>query len=144
MGTPKKETELCFLWHKYAAVFVFQTAIVTTIDGSGRVNAAPFSLVYPFCVGDPDKPQMLLASASMWHTAKNIEDTKEFVVNYAPHKLMKQVCETGRFYPGGVNELKKAGLSAIPALKVTPPRIKECYQHIECRLHYIKWEIRGI
>jgi flavin reductase (DIM6/NTAB) family NADH-FMN oxidoreductase RutF len=33
-----------------------------------------------------------------------------------------------------VNELEKAGLTAIPALKVRPPRIEECYQHIECRL----------
>jgi len=134
MEAKKKETEIGFLWHKYAALFVFQTAIVTTADRSGLVNAAPFSLVYPFCVGDPDKPQMLFSAASVWHTARNIEETGEFVINYAPYALMKQVCETGRFYPDGINELEKAGLHAVAAVKVKPPRIQECYQHIECRL----------
>jgi flavin reductase (DIM6/NTAB) family NADH-FMN oxidoreductase RutF len=137
METKKKETELGFLWHKYAALLVFQTAIVTTFDRSGSVNAAPFSLVYPFCGGDPDKPQMLFSAASVWHTARNIEETGEFVINYAPYALMKQVCETGCFYPDGRNELEKAGLHAVAALKVKPPRIQECYQHIECRLNHI-------
>jgi len=137
MESHKKELELCFLWHKYAAVFAFQTTIVTTVDSNNIVNAAPFSLVYPFCVGDPDKAQMLFAASSIWHTTQNIVATKEFVINYAPYGLIKQVCETGRFYPENVTELEKTDLTAIPALKVGPPRIKECYQHIECRLNHI-------
>ena len=40
-------------------------------------------------------------------------------------------------YSAGVNEINKAGLTAIPALKVKPPRIEECFQHIECRLNQI-------
>jgi len=132
----KKEITPEFMWHLNNVILTFQVAIVTTVDGEGRVNAAPFGLILPFC-SSPDNPQMLLCSNSMWHTSQNIESTKEFVINYAPYSLMEKVVKTGLMYSAGVNEIEKAGLTAIPALKVKPPRIEECFQHIECRLNRI-------
>ena len=132
----KKEITPEFLWHLNNVVLAFQIAIVTTIDDGGRVNAAPFGLVFPFC-SSPENPQMLVSSNSMWHTSQNIESTKEFVINYAPYSLIEKVAKTGLMYSPGVNEIDKAGLTAIPALKVKPPRLEECFQHIECRLNQI-------
>jgi len=132
----KKEVIPEFMWHLNNVIITFQIAIVTSVDGEGRVNAAPFGLILPFC-SSPDKPQMLLCSNSAWHTAKNIEATGEFVLNYAPYSLMEKVVETGLMYSEGVNEIEKAGLTSLPALKVKPPRIEECFQHIECRLNQI-------
>ena len=131
----KEEIVPEFLWHMDKVLLSFQVSIVTTIDEQGRVNAAPFSLVFPFsCAANP---QMMIVTYGEWHTAKNILATKEFVINYAPYSLIKQVGETSLFYPEGVNELDKAGLTAIPSLIVKPPRIKECYQHIECRMNQV-------
>ncbi len=132
----KKEITPAFLWHLNNVVLTFQIAIVTTIDDGGRVNAAPFGLVFPFC-SSLENPQMLVSSNSMWHTSQNIESTKEFVINYAPYSLIEKVAKTGLMYSDGVNEIDKAGLTAIPALKVKPPRLEECFQHIECRLNQI-------
>ena len=132
----KKEITPEFLWHLNNVVLTFQIAIVTTIDDGGRVNAAPFGLVFPFC-SSLENPQMLLCSNSMWHTSQNIESTKEFVINYAPYSLIEKVAKTGLMYSAGVNEIDKAGLTAVPALKVKPPRLEECFQHIECRLNQI-------
>ena len=132
----KKEITPEFMWHLNNVFLTFQIAIVTTIDDGGQVNAAPFGLVFPFS-SSPDNPQMLLCSNSMWHTSQNIESTKEFVVNYAPHSLIEKVVKTGLMYSAGVNEINKAGLTAVPALKVKPPRIEECFQHMECRLNQI-------
>lgn len=132
----KKEITPEFLWHLNNVVLTFQIAIVTTIDDGGRVNAAPFGLVFPFC-SSLENPQMLVSSNSMWHTSQNIESTKEFVINYAPYSLIEKVAKTGLMYSDGVNEIDKAGLTAIPALKVKPPRLEECFQHIECRLNQI-------
>jgi flavin reductase (DIM6/NTAB) family NADH-FMN oxidoreductase RutF len=132
----KKEITPEFMWHLNNVILTFQVAIVTTIDGEGRVNAAPFGLILPFC-SSPDNPQMLLCSNSMWHTSQNIESTKEFVINYSSYSLIKEVAETGLMYSAGVNEIEKAGLTAVPALKVKPPRLEECFQHIECRLNQI-------
>jgi flavin reductase (DIM6/NTAB) family NADH-FMN oxidoreductase RutF len=122
-----------FLWHLDKLCMCFQVTIVTTVDAQGRVNAAPFGLVLPYS-GDPERPQMMLCSNRMWHTAQNIEATGEFVINYPSFSLYPKVSEAGKLWPEGVNELEKAGLTAIPAEKVRPPRIEECYQHIECRL----------
>jgi len=132
----KKEVTPDFMWHLYSAIITFQIAIVTTVDSKGRVNAAPFGLILPFC-SSPEKPQMLLCSNNTWNTSHNIEATGEFVLNYAPYSLLQKVVETGRFYSEGVNEIEKADLTQLPALKVKPPRIEECFQHIECRLNQI-------
>jgi flavin reductase (DIM6/NTAB) family NADH-FMN oxidoreductase RutF len=132
----KKEIALEMLWHEKNISHTFPVSIVTTIDKDGQVNAAPFALILPFCIS-ADTPQMLLISCTEWHTSKNIEETGEFVINYAPYSLMKKVTETSLFYPDGVNEIDKAGLTALPALHVKPPRIEECYQHIECRLNHV-------
>ena len=131
----KKEIIPEFLWHLDEVVLSFQTTIVTTVDREGRVNAAPFGLVFPFSTGS--NPQILVGVNSRWHTAHNIEATGEFVINYASYSLLEKVAQTGLLYPEGINELDKSGLTALPALKVKPPRVAECYQHLECRLNQI-------
>jgi len=131
----KKEIIPEFLWHLDEVVLSFQTTIVTTVDREGRVNAAPFGLVFPFSTGS--NPQILVGVNNRWHTAQNIEATGEFVVNYASYSLLEKVAQTGLLYPEGINELDKSGLTALPALKVKPPRVAECYQHLECRLSQI-------
>ena len=131
----KKEIIPEFLWHLDEVVLSFQTTIVTTVDKEGRVNAAPFGLVFPFSTGS--NPQILVGVNSRWHTAQNIEATGEFVINYASYSLLEKVAQTGLLYPEGINELDKSGLTALPALKVKPPRVAECYQHLECRLNQI-------
>jgi flavin reductase (DIM6/NTAB) family NADH-FMN oxidoreductase RutF len=132
----KKEIKPDFMWHLNDAILTFQIAIVTTVNEKGQVNAAPFGLTFPFC-SSPEKPQMLLCSNSVWHTSQNIEATGEFVINYASYSLKEKVVHTGLMFSEGVNELEKAGLTALPALTVKPPRIEECFQHIECRLNQI-------
>lgn len=129
----KKEITPEFLWHLDKVVFTFQATIITTVDAEGRVNAAPYGLVYPFSTGE-GSPQMLVGINSQWHTAQNILATGEFVINYPPRTLLEQTVLTGRFFPEGVNELEQAGLAALPAVKVRPPRVRDCFQHIECRL----------
>ena len=112
----KKEITPEFLWHIDKVALTFQTTIITTVDARGRINAAPFGLVYPFSTGS-DNPQMLAGINSQWHTAQNILATKEFTINYAPYSLLKQVAVTGRLFDEGVNELEKAGLTAMPAVR---------------------------
>ena len=132
----KKEITPEFMWHLHGVMLAFQITIVTTVNKEGQVNAAPFGLVFPFC-SNPKNPQMILCSNNLWQTSQNIEATGEFVINYAPFSLKEKVVETGLMFSEGINELEKAGLTAIPALTVKPPRIEECFQHIECRLNRV-------
>jgi flavin reductase (DIM6/NTAB) family NADH-FMN oxidoreductase RutF len=133
----KKETiELHVMWHIDSLLHPFPVTIVTTADETGGVNAAPFSLVMPFC-SSPKNPQMLLIVNKNWHTAKNIEANGEFVINYPRADQLQDITETSRHYSREVNELHYTRYTAIPSACVTPPRIKECYQHIECRVREI-------
>jgi len=132
----KENIELHVMWHIDALMQPFPVTIVTTTDKSGSINAAPFSLVMPFC-SSPQNPQMLLIVNKNWHTAKNLEATGEFVINYPRADQLKDITETSRLYSREVNELAQTSYTAIPATCVRPPRILECYQHIECRVREI-------
>jgi flavin reductase (DIM6/NTAB) family NADH-FMN oxidoreductase RutF len=129
----KKSIELHVMWHINSLMHSFPITLVTTIDVQGRINAAPYSLVIPFC-SSPKNPQMLLIANKNWHTAKNIMATGEFVLNYPTADQMKEINETARFYPEGVNELEQTSFTTLASQFVRPPKIAECYQHVECRV----------
>jgi len=129
----KESLDLHVMWHIDALMQVYPVTIVTTVDSSGKLNAAPYSLVLPYC-SSPRNPQMLLIANKAWHTARNIVETGEFVLNYPGQGHIKDIVETSRYYAEGVNELEYTGFTTLPAKHVQPPRIAECYQHVECRL----------
>lgn len=114
--------------------------IVTTVDKRNRVNAGSFSNLTSVST-DPER--LVLAVYNEWDTLKNIFQTKEFVVNVPSKHLVQEVWICGDKYAGnpipyGVNELKVANLTEIPAEKVKPPRIAECFAHLECKVKWIK------
>jgi hypothetical protein len=61
--------------------------------------------------------------------------TREFVINLPSWENLDDVIETARSWPRGENELLHTRLTTVPSKMVKPPSIKECKQHIECRLH---------
>jgi flavin reductase (DIM6/NTAB) family NADH-FMN oxidoreductase RutF len=132
----KENLDLHVMWHIDQLMQPFPVTIVTTTDAAGKINAAPFSLVMPFC-SSPKNPQMLLIVNKNWHTAKNIEAGGEFVLNYPRADQLKDITETSRHYSSEVNELQHTRYTAMPSICVKPPRIMECYQHIECRVREI-------
>lgn len=67
-------------------------------------------------------------------THRNIIETGEFVVNVPPEEIVERIMVTAVDFPHNVNEIEKAGLTAIPSERVKPPRIKECKLHLECKL----------
>jgi flavin reductase (DIM6/NTAB) family NADH-FMN oxidoreductase RutF len=129
----KESVTLHMAWHIDALLHPFPVTIVTTVDPQGNINAAPYSLLIPFS-SSPKNPQMLLIVMKAWHTAKNIEANGEFVINYPKADQLKDITATARYYPAGVNELDYTRYTTMPARTVRPPRIVECFQHIECRV----------
>jgi len=125
-----------FRWFKLYLPIPMGCSIITTMDEQGRVNAAPFAMVFPWN-NDEKEPQLIVMAFSGWHTSQNIKKTKEFVVNWPEVNLVKEIMKTAVLYDEGVNELNMAGLTAMPAAKVKPPRIAECAGHYECKLNRI-------
>ena len=125
-----------FRWFKLYLPIPMGCTIITTMDEQGRVNAAPFAMVFPWN-NDEKEPQLIVMAFSGWHTSQNIKKTGEFVVNWPEVNLVKEIMKTAVLYDEGVNELNMAGLTAMPAAKVKPPRIAECAGHYECKLNRI-------
>jgi len=120
-------------WIEVNFVLPQMITIVTTVDGSGRVNAALKSWVM-YCT-----PEHIMVGCNVEHdTAKNILETGEFVVNIPGREVFKQTMVTAAPYPRGVDEIEKAGLTALPSSRVKPPRVGECRAHAECELTWHK------
>ena len=109
-------------------------ALVTSLGPAGP-NAAPFSFFN--AVGSD--PAMLCFSvgnkeSAAKDTVANIRDCPEFVVHIVSDAIKDKMNICAVDYPRGINELEKAGFTAVPSVKVRPPRIKEAPVAMECRL----------
>ena len=111
---------------------------ITTVDGEGRINAAPFSffnaLSYhpPFVMfsagGHPD-------DAEAKDTVVNIQETGEFVYNMATWDQREEMNITALIADRKMDELRESGLETLPSRMVKPPRIKGSPVHFECTHH---------
>lgn len=114
-------------------------AWVTTVDGRGAVNVAPFSWYNTVC---PDPPMVMLAigrrpDGSPKDTLRNAEETGEFVVNAVVRSAAEQMVATAADYPPGTSEADALGLRTLPSRVVRPPRLAASPIHLECRVERI-------
>jgi flavin reductase (DIM6/NTAB) family NADH-FMN oxidoreductase RutF len=112
-------------------------ALVTTVDEHGRINAAPFSF---FNCLSADPPILALGvennpDMSFKDTGHNIRMTEVFTVNIVSFAIAEAMHVCGSKYPRGVDELKEAGLTAMPGTKVASPWIAEAPAAFECKRH---------
>ena len=111
--------------------------MVTTADNEGRINAASFGTCVRVC---HDPVYIAFTVGATKDTYRNVLETNEFVVNVPSfdRPILEKVRVVGLEFPAGVNELEKAGLTAIPSKRVKPPRIAECKSHFECNVEWTK------
>jgi flavin reductase (DIM6/NTAB) family NADH-FMN oxidoreductase RutF len=112
-------------------------ALATTVDGSGRVNAAPFSF---FNAVSSVPPVVVLgispgaASEDGYKdTERNIRDNGEFVVNLVDEALAERMNICAVDFPAGTGELNAAELTPLPSVGVREPRIAQSPVSFECR-----------
>jgi flavin reductase (DIM6/NTAB) family NADH-FMN oxidoreductase RutF len=112
-------------------------AFVSTVNKNGVGNLAPFS----FFNGVGSNPLCVMLSISRKEggekkdTLRNIEETKQFVVNSANEWLIEPLVHCAGAYPYGVDEMALVGLTPEPSTKVKPPRVKESAVQFECELY---------
>jgi flavin reductase (DIM6/NTAB) family NADH-FMN oxidoreductase RutF len=111
-------------------------AWVTSIDADGRVNLAPFSFYNAFSANPPVVvfSPTLRRDGTRKDTLRNVEATREFVLNTAVEALAEQVNLSSKELPYGQSEVDYTGLTLRPSLKVKPPRIAESPVNMECKL----------
>lgn len=114
-------------------------ALVSTLSGDGRINAAPFSFFNVFS----NAPPLLVIGIEgnrrddgkpHKDTAQNIIERKEFVVNLVSREITEQMVVCAIDFPENVSELEEAGFTSRTSKKIQVPGIAESPVSFECRL----------
>jgi flavin reductase (DIM6/NTAB) family NADH-FMN oxidoreductase RutF len=97
------------------------------------VNAAAFGTCTRVC---HDPVYVAFTCGAGKDTYDNVLATGEFTVNVVPFEqaMLDKTLLCALPFRHGENELDKAGLTAIPARAVRPPRIAQCRSHFECKV----------
>ena len=103
---------------------------ISSIDGQGRVNLAPYSFFNAFS----SRPPIVGFSSESWKdSVRNVEETGEFVCSLVSRDLAEAMNVTAAPVAAGVDEMKLAGLDAAPSRMVRPPRVARAIAALECR-----------
>ena len=116
-------------------------ALASTVDAAGNVNLSPFSYFNIFSAYPPIvvfSPSRRARDKSNKHTLENVEEVKEVVINIVDHDMVQQMSLSSCEYAKGVDEFAKAGFTAVPAIMVKPPLVKESKFSFECKVLEIK------
>ena len=107
-------------------------AWVSSESTAGIPNLAPFS---QFTNLSFDPPHILISARANTDTARNVNQTGEFVINMATLALKDAVNATSAVVGPEVDEAALAGLEMLPATLVKPRRVAASPVQMECRLH---------
>lgn len=114
---------------------------ISSVDGQGRVNLAPYSF---FQALSDDPPMVMFCSNGRKvgrdepkDSVVNIEQTGEFVCNLVSYDLREAMNATSGGYAPEEDEFEIAGLTKAPCLEIAAPRVEEAPAALECRLERI-------
>ena len=115
----------------YAIIAPRPIGWISSRDGKGHVNLAPYSFFNAFCY----HPPLIGFSSTNWKdSVQNIQETGEFVWNLVSKDLAQQMNATAAHVAHDVSEFKIAGLTAAPCKIVNVPRVAESSVAFECKL----------
>lgn len=97
-------------------------------------HVAPFSWINPVSHDPPRLALALLNTPKKQHSLENIERTREFVVNIPDLSFADQLVECSYSTKLGENKFDRSGFTRLPSMHVSPPGIKECRAHFECKV----------
>jgi flavin reductase (DIM6/NTAB) family NADH-FMN oxidoreductase RutF len=107
---------------------------ISSRDGKGNVNLAPYSFFNGFCY----HPPIIGFSSTSWKdSVANMQETGEFVWNLATMDLAQQMNATAAHVAREVSEFAIAGLTPAPCRIVKVPRVAESPVSFECKVAQI-------
>ena len=113
--------------------------LISTIGEEGIFNVAPFATI----TRPSMKPPLLGFEISTRRdgrkkdTIRNIEFSKDFVVNCVDENIAEAMNKASADYPSDVDEFEVTGLTPMKADKVKAPIVGESPVSFECRLFQI-------
>ncbi len=112
-------------------------AFVSTISEHGVNNLSPFSFFNAFGNNPPVvafSPSRRGRDDTTKDTYNNIMATRECVIHVVTYSIVEQMNLASCEYPENVDEIERAGFTAMESDLVKPKRIKESPYHLECKL----------
>lgn len=101
----------------------------------GTLNGAPFSY---FNIVSSNPPMISLAiqrnQGERKDTARNISESREFVVHIVDEQNVEKVNETAANLPPGESEIERVQLTPVESVKISVPGVKEAKIRMECLL----------
>jgi flavin reductase (DIM6/NTAB) family NADH-FMN oxidoreductase RutF len=113
-------------------------AWISTVSGGGTSNLAPFSC-FTFVSTDPPMIGFNcgLRDGQRKDTARNIFETKEFVVNIVDEPLLDQMHQSAADYPPDISEMELLRVPYVESDLVSPLRIASSPISMECHLDQV-------
>lgn len=112
-------------------------AFVTTISKDGVLNGAPFSY---FNIVSSNPPMISLsiqrAQGRQKDTARNIIESKEFVIHIVDQENVEKINKTAANLPPDQSEIELASLTPVDSVKISVPGVKEAKIRMECSLEH--------
>ena len=111
-------------------------AWVSTVNGQGQANLAPFSYYQGVC---SSPPTLVLGLGSRpdgrpKDTLANVLETGELTINHVSERLADAMNRSSASYPPETSEWEACGVESSPAQTVRAPRVAGAHGGFECRL----------
>ncbi|WP_419392783.1 flavin reductase family protein [Cytobacillus praedii] len=108
-------------------------AFVTTMSQDGVLNGAPFSY---FNIVSSNPPMLSLSiqrsNGKMKDTARNILESKEFVIHIVDEQNVEKINQTAASLPSEQSEVEAADLTPVQSMRISVPGVKESKIRMEC------------
>jgi flavin reductase (DIM6/NTAB) family NADH-FMN oxidoreductase RutF len=112
-------------------------AFVTSISQDGVLNGAPFSY---FNIVSSNPPLISVSiqrsGGKQKDTARNILETKEFVIHIVDDLNVDQINQTAASLPPDQSEISLANLTPIESTQISVPGVMEAKVRFECKLEH--------
>ncbi|MBO0962434.1 flavin reductase family protein [Neobacillus sp. MM2021_6] len=112
-------------------------AFVTTVSKERVLNGAPFSY---FTIVSSNPPMISLSiqrsAGRQKDTARNIIESKEFVVHIVDEQNVEKINKTAASLPPQQNEIELANLTPVDSVRIAVPGVKEAKISMECTLEH--------
>ena len=104
---------------------------ISTVDGAGAVNLAPYSFFNAF---GENPPFLAFSSMGTKDSVTFAATIDEFVWNLVTEELAEAMNETSAPLARGHSEFQRAGLEMAPSRLVAPPRVAAARCAMECKV----------
>jgi flavin reductase (DIM6/NTAB) family NADH-FMN oxidoreductase RutF len=110
--------------------------VLLTTAEAGRPNVMPMSW---HTMIEFEPPLVGCVVSNRNHSFRALCATRECVINVPTADLAPQVVRCGNATGRAVDKFRAFGLTPLPASRVKPPLVAECYASLECRVVDARW-----